>query len=188
MRVGIDLDGVCADYIGALRLAGREAGHEITSTYPETYDMVGGGWFPSHEAWRVAHDAAMPLAAGFPALVSAADFEPLKQIGAELVAITARETDYFGQTCVWIDKNLPGVFDRIVFTGDKHAYGLDVLIEDNPAEVGAGDTPVVLVDYPYNRHVQPEYRAFTTCIALRYVAQNEETLTVGNLGLRSNLP
>lgn len=27
MRVGIDLDGVCADYIGAVRLAGRELGY-----------------------------------------------------------------------------------------------------------------------------------------------------------------
>lgn len=170
MRVGIDLDGVCADYIGALRLAGRELGYAISNTNPTTYDMLCSGWFPSHEAWRKAHEAAMPLAAGFSPLVGVDGFWRLKQSGAELVAITARDTGYFEQTYAWIDKNLPGVFDRIVFTGDKHAYGLDVLVEDNPAEVG-GDTPVVLVDYPYNRHVRPAYRARTTYEALQFASR-----------------
>ena len=54
MRVGVDLDGVCADYIGAIRQVGRDLGHEIADTPPPTYSMVCDGWFPSTEAWHQA--------------------------------------------------------------------------------------------------------------------------------------
>lgn len=171
MRVGVDLDGVCADYIGAIRQVGRDLGHEIADTPPSTYSMVCNGWFPSTEAWHQAHLEAMPNAADFAPLVSVAAFEPLKRTGAELVAITARDTTYFEETYAWIEKHLPGIFDRVAFTTDKHTYGLDVLIEDNPAEVGKG-TPVVLVDYPYNRHVSPAYRTHSTAEALNLVANS----------------
>lgn len=92
--------------------------------------------------------------------------------GVDLFIITNRDNERVGydiQTCTldWLQHHeIRRYFSSVLFTpGCKHEYcvtndiGIDVMVEDSPERAEAfleAGIPVVLFDYPYNRHVEHE--------------------------------
>lgn len=172
MRIGVDLDGVCVNYLEALRHEGAKHNITLSSLPPTNYAMLGDGWFESKEQWLSIHHEVMRWADQFHPLIAPHVFHHLD--GHDVVAVTSRTEDHSELTRKWIDYNLPGVFTDVIFTDNKHVHGMDVLIDDNPYVVDSGDTPVVMVDYPYNRGVDSFMRVSSPQAAI---------VAVGNLKL-----
>lgn len=164
--IGIDIDGVLADYVAALRpVAAAHEMLELPEGMPTTYRMVEPGWFTdgeqwlrTHHAWATAHVRTTPLLDD----TAAGTMRSLRDAGHRVVIVTARgsgggiepDDDHIQQeTRAWLDEN--GLsHDHIYFASDKSTAEWDHLIEDSPGqltrlhEIGR---KVWRRDQPYNR-------------------------------------
>ena len=160
LHIGIDVDGVLADYMSAAAQMGRAHGHAIADTTPSTYGLVEPGWFPDAEsaaaAMRAVHldglaslallDATAPMAV-----------RGLRVAGHRVTVVTARhpEPDGRGILSRWLHRHGIGL-DELHFETLKSRSGCDVYLDDAPhniAEIRAAGRHCVVRDTTYNRHV-----------------------------------
>ncbi|KAK0456416.1 hypothetical protein EV421DRAFT_1752347 [Armillaria borealis] len=73
----------------------------------------------------------------------------LKEMGFKLIIVTARAPDTADQSWIWVNKHFPGVFDRIICTGqfkDAHKAGHEVITKLSKAQVCADLNAQILID------------------------------------------
>jgi 5'-nucleotidase len=162
-RIGLDLDGVCCDYIAYLRGFLLAAGRTPVSL-PEPHDYRLSDWFDTSDARAAAHTAA--VAAGMhrdaPPLPGAQDgIRALRAAGARVVGVSARGShgehpEQLRQDIrIWARTN-DITFDDVHLGRPKSGAGCDAYVDDSPDEVrtlrSAGHLAVVF-DQPWNRDV-----------------------------------
>lgn len=162
--LGVDLDGVCADYEGAFRSSvarqlSRDAGDLPAQTVMDAYSQ----WGLSFEEFEEAHRRAVledrmfrhmePLPGVSEALWELSDLGVwIRIITHRLIFNWAHETSA-ADTAAWLDAHkIP--YRDLCFIGDKPNVGADIYIDDSPGNIislrDAGKTAIVF-DQPYNR-------------------------------------
>jgi 5'-nucleotidase len=171
--LGVDLDGVVADYVAGFRrflveTTGRDPG---SLPDPERWSFVESGWFGSDADYLTTHARAvtewglfrkLPMITG-----AAASLQRLSDAGVYIKVITHRlvvnrcHQVAVADTVDWLDDAAIPYRD-ILFTADKATIaGLDVLIDDAPHNIEAvraamsrrGQGEAVVMDHAYNRHL-----------------------------------
>ncbi|AKM77896.1 MAG: hypothetical protein UY31_C0016G0007 [Candidatus Wolfebacteria bacterium GW2011_GWE1_48_7] len=190
MRIGIDIDEVIADTLTAIIEFHNEV-YGTTLTRGNVVHYLGDVLGEREEEctrkifefFETDHFTAVtPIAGVFPAL------RILKDLGHDLVVITARPQSIGAQTQAWIDAHYPDLFSSIYFgnrhapTGDERtkaelclAAGATVLVEDDlfhANECAAKGIDVLLFDYPWNQGALPErvQRVFSWDDVIRMVS------------------
>ncbi len=162
--LGVDLDGVCADYEGAFRDAVvRRTGRDPAQLPPQTVLDQFTEWGLDPEGFAEIHRAAVTEDRMFRHMapvpgVSQALWE-LSDAGVWIRIIThrlcvnwAHETTA-ADTAAWLDANrIP--YRDLCFIGDKPDVGADIYVEDSPGNVlalRADGKHTIVFDHPYNR-------------------------------------
>lgn len=168
LTLGVDIDGVLADYTAAVRLAAHRLGNPIDGTrQPTVFGMVEDGWFTSREDWARAHEIVTgeledmaPIDPG-----AATHLNGLRADGHRIVFLTARHApawqDRYDDRAVlrgterWLD-TWGFEVDELRLDQTKTGHGLDVLVDDAPHNIeayqAAGES-CVIYDAAYNRHL-----------------------------------
>lgn len=163
--VGIDIDGVLADYVGALRpLAVEHEGFTLPEGQPTTFGMVEPGWLTEsaqwlrlHQRWTSGHVDKTPVLDRD----AAKTLSVIREQGHTVVMITSRSAEPTDtepelvkeHTAAWLERH-EFAHDELVFTADKSAVEWDVLIDDSPRHLAALSSlgrGVWVRDHPYNR-------------------------------------
>ena len=164
--LGVDLDGVCADYEGAFRHSvARQLDRSPDTMPPQTIMDAYSQWGLTFEQFEQAHrravteDRIFRHMAALPG-VSDALWE-LSDAGVWIRIIThrlifnwAHETSA-ADTAAWLDaQQIP--YRDLCFIGDKPNVGADLYVDDSPTNIvslrEAGRSAIVF-DQPYNRHL-----------------------------------
>jgi 5'(3')-deoxyribonucleotidase len=178
--LGLDLDGVCADYTGGFRRHVAAALGVPPSSLPDpvSWDWTECDWgIGSHEQYLRLHAAA--VAQGL-----FRELEPLPGVrdglwrlshaGVRIRVITHRlfvsgsHAASAADTVAWLeDHDLP--YWDLCFVADKPQVGADLYIDDSPANIEAfqaAGSDVLIFDQPYNRHLQgPRVRTWAEAAA-----------------------
>lgn len=171
--IGIDIDGVLANYVDAVIEGAVKVGRPMevtTGALPTTYSMREPGWFTGRDHFFAAHNHVVNNVADVAPLLPRDAIAKLKEAGHTVVAVTARGADntpsceqYAKDTNDWLANNYDG-FDEIIHTHDKETTGIDLLIEDNGDQVvkcAAQGITTIMVSYPYNE----EYAGLASAVA-----------------------
>ncbi len=162
--LGVDLDGVCADYEGAFRASvARQLSRDTESLPPQTVMDAYSQWGLSFDAFEEAHRRAVledrmfrhmqPLPGVSEALWELSDLGVwIRIITHRLIFNWAHETSA-ADTAAWLDQHrIP--YRDLCFIGDKPNVGADIYVDDSPGNIislrDAGKTAIVF-DQPYNR-------------------------------------
>ncbi|MFZ4519239.1 MAG: 5' nucleotidase, NT5C type [Microthrixaceae bacterium] len=163
--LGVDLDGVCADYTAAFReVVARRTGtaaHVLTDDV--SWDFA--EWGLDRDAFLDLHRAGVMedrMFRDMPALPGVADaLWRLSDAGVWIRIITHRLVLNWGHevvvadTVAWLDRHrIP--YRDLCFLGRKPEVQADAYVEDAPHNVEAlraGGNVVVVFDQPYNRHL-----------------------------------
>ena len=174
MKIGIDLDGVAADWVTPFlefhkeRYGGSFSYDEITSH--DFWDIFG---ITRDEAIHRAHEFYLetPFDIVLPVEGAVESIKALREVH-ELVVITARPFVYKQKTLDWLKEHFPDVFDKVVFTNQysKSDSGvnttkaaiceqekIDLLIDDYDKyvwECAPVCGQVLLFDQPWNQGVE----------------------------------
>ncbi len=163
--LGVDLDGVCADYtIGFRRVVAQELGVD-EDTLPLERSWGFHEWGLDDESFERIHHVAVTehrLLRDLPVMNGAAEaLWRLSDAGVWIRIITHRLYVNWGHavavsdTVAWLDAaRLP--YRDICFLGAKPEVEADVYIDDGPHNVEAlrrNGNVVVTFDQPYNRHL-----------------------------------
>jgi 5'(3')-deoxyribonucleotidase len=183
---GVDLDGVCADFVGGLRpLAAEWLGRdleelplEVSYGFPEW--GLGGGQYEKLHRWAVLKRDLflnLPLIPG-----AAPTLRRLSEEGIHIRIITHRlyvertHQEATGQTVEWLDRfDIP--YWDLCFMRDKTAVGADLYIEDTPRnvhELSSGGADVILFSASSNREFVFSPRADNWDEVYRLVASYAE--------------
>ena len=189
--LGVDLDGVCADYEDALRssVAARR-GVDPASLPPQHTTGHFAEWGLDAEGFREAHRIAVTEDRIFrtmqPYPQVAEVLWRLSDAGVWIRVITHRllfnglhETSA-ADTAAWLDQHdIP--YRDLCFIGDKARVGADVYLDDSPHNIvdlrAAGRTAVVF-DQLYNRHLDgPRVASWTELepLVLSHAEQRDAT-------------
>lgn len=165
--VGIDLDGVCADYTSGLRNYAAKALDRSLNDFPNptTYNLVNAGWgFRDFKEYLNIHRAAvdeglyraLPPIPGAPAALRA-----ISDAGAHIRIVThrlimgGRHAKVVSETAEWLDMHkIP--YMSLCFTGLKDSVGAHIYVEDAPDNIELlrkFDIDTFVFDQIYNRHV-----------------------------------
>lgn len=163
--LGVDLDGVCADYNTAFRhaVAAERGVDPATLTTEVSWDF--GEWGLDREEFLRLHRAGVMdrrMFRDMPALPGAADsLWRLSDAGVWIRIITHRLVTNWGHAVIvgdtveWLDSNrIP--YRDLCFLGRKPEVQADAYVEDAPHNVEAlraGGNAVIVFDQPYNRHL-----------------------------------
>jgi len=168
--LGLDLDGVCADYTTGLRAhvtasRGLDPDHcRAELPEPHHFSLVASGWFREESQFRAAHAEA--VAAGlFATMTPIAGVSEalwrLSELGVHIRVITHRLMTGGGHrravsdTVTWLDAHrIP--YSDLCFMGDKGQVGADLYIDDAPhniAALRAVGCPTIVFNQPYNQGV-----------------------------------
>lgn len=168
--IGIDCDGVLADYITAIRGAADAQGTPVADPqHPRSFSMVNPGWFRDRPSWWRAHTRVMGDLVRMPLLDPTAPraLADLRDAGHQIAVVTARraprgasytDLDVMDQTERWLRRRRLR-HDKLILAGTKHGLGLDVLLDDAPhiiEEHRAAGERVIVRDHAYNRHLGGE--------------------------------
>jgi 5'(3')-deoxyribonucleotidase len=163
--LGVDLDGVCADYTSAFRTAvARHRGLD-ESTLPDEVTWDFAEWGLDRESFLAHHRRAVVedhLFATMPPIDGVSDtLWRLSDAGVWIRVITHRLVSNWNHatavadTVAWLDdRRIP--YRDICFLGAKPQVGADLYVEDAPHNVEAlraSGARVVVFDQPYNRHL-----------------------------------
>ena len=164
--LGVDLDGVCADYESALRasVAARRGvepsllpAQETTGHFAE-WDLSSDGFREAHRV-AVTEDRIFRTMDPYPGVAEV--LWRLSDAGVWIRIITHRllfnglHEASAADTAVWLDQHdIP--YRDLCFIGDKATVGADLYIDDSPHNIvalrHAGRTAIVF-DQRYNRHL-----------------------------------
>ncbi len=174
--LGVDLDGVCADFYGGLRpVAAEWLGVSVDSLTPDVsfalhewgVPLAPGGYDALHRfavTQRELFRTLQPLPGAPAALrrISAADVRI--RIITHRLFIKHFHQEAVGQTIHWLDYYDIPYWD-LCFMPDKAAVGADLYIEDSPANVerlrGDGH-PTIVFSNSTNPHLAPPRAATWT--------------------------
>lgn len=165
--LGLDLDGVCGDYISAFRgYVARYTGvdaHEIPE--PLSWDLASSGWpIDSDEHFSQLHadavrDGLFRSLPPFPGVSQA--LWRLSDAGVQIRVITHRlfvkglHSTTAADTVMWLDRHdIP--YRDLCFVARKAQVDADVYIDDAPHNIEAlrsSGKRVIVFDAPYNREV-----------------------------------
>jgi 5'(3')-deoxyribonucleotidase len=164
--LGVDLDGVCADYEGAFRRSfARQHGRDPATLPPQTLMDAYSEWGITFEEFEQAHRTAVledrmfrdmdPLPGVSEALWELSDAGVwIRIITHRLIFNWAHEVSA-ADTAVWLDANkIP--YRDLCFMGDKPNVGADLYVDDSPNNIVAlreADRAAIVFDQPYNRHL-----------------------------------
>lgn len=191
VRLGLDLDGVVADYEAAMRSTARQTGiATVGDESPTTWGMIEPGWFDHHEQWLATHVEVFRSGAHTIPLLDSGAPAALNRFRAEggvVVVTTARSglpddgithEKVYADTEQWF-RDHGFIVDDMLFLSDKSAAGCDVHIDDSPGVIqhlSASDIPVVVRDQPYNRHVNAPHRVQSVTEMIDRLFRGEITL------------
>jgi 5'-nucleotidase len=162
--LGVDLDGVCADYEGAFRASvARQRSRDVDSLPAQTVMDAYSQWGLDFDEFEEAHRRAVledrmfrhmqPLPGVSEALWELSDLGVwIRIITHRLIFNWAHETSA-ADTAAWLDQHkIP--YRDLCFIGDKPNVGADIYVDDSPGNIislrEAGKTAIVF-DQPYNR-------------------------------------
>lgn len=164
--LGIDLDGVCANYYDALRRYVAEAygvpESEIEEIYPEpkTYDMIEWPGF-KHNFVKYHSEAVTEGIYSNMEPIPGASYTlwKLNEEGYHVRVITSRfvkhgqNAQVVSDTAFWLDQNdIP--YRDIMFVKDKPDVYADIYVDDSPENIRnlqATGRKVIIFDAPYNQ-------------------------------------
>jgi 5'-nucleotidase len=163
--LGVDLDGVCGDYTGALRDVAVERTGADPATLPLERSWDFSEWGLTEEQFAELHQAAVlehRIFRSMPAIEGAAEtLWRLSDAGVWIRIITHRLYLNWGHatavadTVDWLDEvGIP--YRDLCFLGAKPQVEADCYVEDAPHNVAAlreTGAQVIVFDQPYNRHV-----------------------------------
>lgn len=194
--LGVDLDGVVADFIRGMRpIAAEWTGipldrfpTEVSFDFPEWNLDASGGYDALHRFAVKQRNLFRTLP---PVEGAAATLRRLSNLGIRIRIITHRlyiewfHREAIIQTTEWLEEHGIPYWD-ICFMRDKAAVGADLYIEDNPDNIGAlraaGHPTIVFVNST-NRHVPaPRAQSWEEVEALvrRELEEWKRTVQKGN--------
>lgn len=164
--LNLDLDGVCADYMGAIRDYLVRHGRMSSDARPraDSYDLVANAGWPFHtpEEYLVVHKAAeaehlyatMPMIPGADhALQRLSAAHVYIRIVTHRLFVSGQHQRVVADTARWLDEHrIP--YMSLCFTGLKDSMQATIHIDDSPANIEtlrAVGQHVVVFDQPYNR-------------------------------------
>lgn len=184
--LGVDLDGVVADYESGFRRACRQLTGLPEDRFPpaSSWSFVESGWpFASEREFFAAHRAAVdgglfrdlaPVPGASEALWRLSDAGVRIRVITHRLVVNFSHATAVSDTVSWLDANrIP--FRDICFVRDKAEVGADLYLDDSPGNVAAlrsaaGDEAVAVFDQAYNRQV-PGLRVGSWSQVLDLVAQ-----------------
>lgn len=163
--LGVDLDGVCADYTAAFRRALARHRGIVEGNLPPEASWDYREWGLDRESFLEHHRRAVVedrLFATMPAVQGAADaLWRLSDAGVWIRIITHRLVENWSHEAVvsdtvsWLDEQrIP--YRDLCFMGDKPQVGAEAYVEDAPHNIEAlraSGCTVITFDQPYNRHL-----------------------------------
>lgn len=166
--LNLDLDGVCADYMGGLRdyLVRHDRMDPSIQPSNESYALYENeGWpFSSPAEYIAVHKAAeaehlyaamRPLPGVSEAMKTLAAAHVYIRVVAHRLFVSGQHRMVVADTAQWLDDNdIP--YMSLCFTGLKDSVQATVHIDDSPANIEslrAVGQHVVIFDQPYNRHL-----------------------------------
>lgn len=185
--IGVDLDGVVADYESKLReiAAGIMGLGQNKFPVASHWSLLESGWpFEDEAHFLEIHKEAVsahglfrrlsPIAGASDALWRMSDAGVRIRIITHRLVVNFAHSATVSDTVNWLDdKRIP--YRDICFVRDKAEVGADLYIDDSPANIvalrlAAGDEAAMVFDQLYNRHV-PGLRARAWDDILSKVAQ-----------------
>jgi 5'-nucleotidase len=176
-RIGVDLDGVCYEFVHDARVVCAEHLGVATDALPEVtqWDFFEQWGLTPEEFWRIwfkdvergrAWNNRPPTEGATEALTS------LRDRGHTIHIVTSRKGGE-AATMSWISKHdLP--YDTVTIGRDKTVVNIDLLLDDwegNYLEVTQAGGHCVLFDQPWNRHVIEAPRVHGWADFIRYVEE-----------------
>jgi 5'-nucleotidase len=187
--LGVDLDGVCADYEGAFRAAVvRQLRRDPDTLRPQTVMDAYSEWGLTFEEFEQAHRAAVtedrifrhmePLPGVSEALWRLSDAGVWIRIITHRLLFNWAHESSAADTAYWLDANrIP--YRDLCFIGDKPNVGADLYVDDSPKNIlalrEAGKAAIVF-DQPYNREL-PAPRAHSWDEVVAFVEAELEART-----------
>lgn len=166
--LGLDLDGVCANYTAGLaEYVSREKGIDPDLLpEPEHYSYFESGWpFTSEDDYRACHGRAVEQGLfrwvrPMPGLKDAVD--ELHDNNVHVFIVTHRllrpgsYARVLGDTAAWLDSH--GIrYDSFSATRLKALVEVDIYVDDSPSNVASirsAGTPALIFNQPYNQDVE----------------------------------
>lgn len=147
--LGVDLDGVCADYTGGLRPVAAEwlgvreetLAEAVTLGFPEwELERVPGGYEALHRFALTQRDLFVrlaPMAGARQALRCLVETHGVRvRIITNRLMLKGCHRETIGQTVEWLDRNrIP--YSDLCFVDDKRVVEADLYVEDNPRIIRA---------------------------------------------------
>jgi 5'-nucleotidase len=169
--LGVDLDGVCADYEGAFRASvARRLDRDPDALPPQTVMDAYSQWGLTFDEFEKAHVTAVtedrifrhmdPLPGVSDALWRLSDAGVWIRIITHRLLFNWSHESAAADTAYWLDAHrIP--YRDLCFIGDKPNVGADLYVDDSPTNIvalrEAGKVAIVF-DQPYNRDL-PSPRA-----------------------------
>lgn len=172
--LGLDLDGVCGDYLAMMRIVASDRIGVPPADLPDPANWGLEVWFEDHAGFLSAHREAVHERRIFktlPVITGAVEaIRSLTDDGHRVRIISNRLMDGVGREIVvgdtmgWLAAN-GFVWHDIAFVGgDKSVVAADVHIDDSPSVIRAlasAGREVVVFEQPYNKDISGHPRART---------------------------
>lgn len=161
LHIGLDIDGVLADFTAGIVAVGRLHGHALAGATngPNTYHLVEPGWFPCKNSMSAAMtamlDNGLMAELGLLDVTAAGAVAELRAAGHQVSIVTARHSRCSADTSLWLQRH--GIhIDDVRFEWDKPRAGCDVYLDDAPHNIAAlrqAGAAAVVYDATYNQDV-----------------------------------
>jgi 5'-nucleotidase len=165
--LGLDLDGVCADYTDGFRrfVAGARGVPAATLPDPVDWDWSRCGWgIATREEYLDLHVRAVaeglfrelePLPGVSAALWRLSDAGARIRVITHRLLVSGSHAASAADTVAWLERHrIP--YRDLCFMADKPQVGADLYLDDSPSNIAAftaAGLPFLVFDQPYNRHL-----------------------------------